>query len=596
MFQSCFGGCAREITAAALSRNYPRWASSSPAHAVANTLSRRNKFQMQKQWLHRGMASGQLSKIYRPDMNIRLFTSYSNQIINAHPRHDRPTNKCNKERSFWRKAFKPIKPTSQPSKFNYKIDFDHTVKSLQGIHQYVKNNLSLDLWTINLLLLGFVAGPSIYNAMKNSPHTEDDYMFSVPVDDPVEHSVRILMELNDKSDSSLADEEKLLLKSTFNNPEDDAKRILNDLLASEHLRTTASRIASGVIQSPPFQNACKALVNSIWNDLVNDPETNKQLVALVQSVLQNERVYDAVKEMMLKLVNDEEVYKELTKLVVQLGEEKDVLDATQRLLTESTHKTLNDPSVLDHSMEFATEVVGDDVVQRSGGEALRNTLGYAVQPSTGAVLASLTTMIVAGLIHFYFFRSGRSIDEGWLSPRPSFDSLSSNRNRSFSDSVVGESNVFSSIYHGAVNVVSSFVSFPVLLVRSMYNGICNVCSYPIHMYSYSLETVTSCVTYISAIPNIIWLKLVSFPSWVGVSGKYYVSSLYNCALARIKNLRCGAANVGRSCADSIDFTSKTTKGAMIYIVATIKTSIAHLLSTMRSKWSGSRPNDTTEII
>lgn len=35
-------------------------------------------------------------------------------------------------------------------------------------------------------------------------------------------------------------------------------------------------------------------------------------------------------------------------------------------------------------MEFATEVVGDDVVQRTGGEALRNTVGYAVQPSGGA--------------------------------------------------------------------------------------------------------------------------------------------------------------------------------------------------------------------
>jgi urease gamma subunit len=295
------------------------------------------------------------------------------------------------------------------------------MKSIQGIHNYVKTNLSLDLWTINLLLLGFVAGPSIYNAMKNSPHTEDDYMFSIPVDDPVEHSVRILMELSDESVSTSADsEEKSTIKSTFNNPEDDAKRILNDMLASENLRTTASRIASGVIQSPPFQNACKALVYNIWNDLVNDPETKNQLVALVQSVLQNEKIYKAVKEMMIKLINDEEVYKELTKLIVQLGEEGDVMDATQRLLTESAHKTLNDPSVLDHSMEFATEVVGDDVVQRSGGEALRNTAMYAVQPSGGAIFAGISTMLIAGAIHFYFFRG--NADERYMSHNSSFDS------------------------------------------------------------------------------------------------------------------------------------------------------------------------------
>lgn len=57
-----------------------------------------------------------------------------------------------------------------------------------------------------------------------------------------------------------------------------------------------------------------------------------------------------------------------------------MLNATQSLLTESAHNTLNDPDILDHSMEFATDVVGDDVVQRTAGEALRNTLSYAVQP------------------------------------------------------------------------------------------------------------------------------------------------------------------------------------------------------------------------
>ena len=35
-------------------------------------------------------------------------------------------------------------------------------------------------------------------------------------------------------------------------------------------------------------------------------------------------------------------------------------------------------------MEFATDVVGDDVVQRTSGEALRNTVTYAVRPSLSA--------------------------------------------------------------------------------------------------------------------------------------------------------------------------------------------------------------------
>jgi hypothetical protein len=468
----------------------------------------------------------------------------------------------------------------------------------------VKNNLSLDLWTINLLLLGFVAGPSIYNAMKNSPHTEDDYRFSVPVDDPVEHSVRILMELNDKSVSSSTDEEKSLLKSTFNNPEDDARRILSDLLDSEHLRTTASRIASSVIQSPPFQNACKVLVRNIWNDLVNDPETNNQLVALVQSVLQNERVYAAVKEMMIQLVNDEEVYKELTKLVVQLGEEKEVQDATQRLLTESTHKTLNDPSVLDHSMEFTTEVLGDDVVQRSGGEALRNTLGYAVQPSGSAIFAGLGTMLVARLLHFYFFRGrGNYIDEGWLSPRSSFDSLSASdagvRNKSVD---IGGGNVLSTFFQSTRGVISNIVSFPVLLVGSIYNAITNAFSYPRQAFSYGSEKIQSGIKYIAAVPSNFWSKLLSFPSWIDATTKSLASSACAYASARIYDLQSGFRTMGHSCMNNIRSTSKTTKGAMLYIVKSIHASVEQgfasltkLLSSIRSRWAASGSDNSTQV-
>ena len=594
-FNLCTDRCARELSSFALGRNAGPvlFSARSRAAAVASLTSTRSHatlshcngvwgFYRTSPQVITMFMNGQLSS------SMRRLTSIHN------PSHlNRLVISCN-TRSFWRKAVKPSKPPSTPpSKFNYKIDLEHTLNSLKGIHQHVKNNISLDLWTINLLLLGFVAGPSIYNAMKNSPHTEDDYMFSIPVDDPVEHSVRILMELNGESASSSTDEEKSTSKSTFNNPEDDAKRILNDLLASEHLRTTASRIASGVISSPQFQDACKVLVRNIWNDLINDPETNNQLVALVQSVLNNERVYNAVKEMMIQLVNDEEVYKELTKLVVQLGNEEEVLDATQKLLTESTHKTLNDPSVLDHSMEFATEVVGDDVVQRSGGEALRNTLGYAVQPSGGAILASIGTMIVAGAIHFYFLRGrGGGIDEGWLSPRPSFDSLSttSERSRSFEGNAGGV-NIVSAVFQNTWNVVANIVSFPVLFVGSIYNRIRNVCSYPQQAFSHTSEMVK----HVSEIPSNIWSGLKSFPSLLGSSVKTGASSIR-------AYLQSGISNFGRSCMDNINSTSKTTKGAMGYIVSTIQASVkssiaslAGLLSSIRNRWTDSGSNDTQAV-
>lgn len=287
--------------------------------------------------------------------------------------------------------------------------FENTTKSLKEMHLYVKTHLSLDIWTVNVILLSFIVGPVIWSSMKSSKHTEDDY--NIPLDDPVEHSVKILLESTSSQAGEVQSSSNSSSSSSTNNvtiisPEEDAKRILNELLASDNIRTRGANIASSVIQSEPFQNACKVLVRNIWNDLINDKETYHQLVTLLNTVLQNDKTHAAVKDLVLQLVNDEDVYKELTKLVVKLGEEQEVLDATQQLLTESSHNTLNDPNVLDHSMEFATEVMGDDVLQRTGGDALWNTVGYAVQPSNQAVLMGIGSTIIAGVLYFYLSKPG----------------------------------------------------------------------------------------------------------------------------------------------------------------------------------------------
>lgn len=403
--------------------------------------------------------------------------------------------------------------------------FDNSLKQWRELRTYVKNHLSLDIWAFNIILVTLVVGPSIWGAMKAAPHTDDDYAFSIPVDDPVEHSVRILMDStgsNDYQSSSDPSTPNVKSRKSGNNkdkttiisPEEDAKRILNDLLGSENVRTTASRVASNVIQSPPFQNAVKALVKNVWNDLVNDPETSIQLTSLVQAVLQNQRIYDAVKVLLLQLINDEEVYNELTKLVVQLGEERDVLKATQKLLTESAHATLNDPDVLDHSMEFATEVVGDDVVQRTGGEALRNTVGYAVQPTGGAVLAGLGTIALVGL-HFYFSRgnnaSGSSGITGNTSPlihaQPSVPSIDTS-----------SSNAWAHLLHKLASVpcnVYDLIRTAIAKAASLNGTIASVCSSSRGLiYSFSSMIGNSTIAiYNFIVSNTIHLFTVGASSW-----------------------------------------------------------------------------------
>ena len=185
--------------------------------------------------------------------------------------------------------------------------------------------------------------------------------------------------------------------------------VLADVLSSKALQEQAIKFVVKIVESDEVKAACQKLLKDLWNDLVKDPETTAQILFVLNVAIQNEDIRLAVKKLVLDIIEDEEVLEELVRLLQKLGQDQEVrfrvlvrrdsmfhslirphrspfsddlqvLDATKTLLTESAHNTLNDPEVLDHSMEFATDVVGDDVVQRTAGEALRNTLSYAVQP------------------------------------------------------------------------------------------------------------------------------------------------------------------------------------------------------------------------
>lgn len=160
--------------------------------------------------------------------------------------------------------------------------------------------------------------------------------------------------------------------------------VVADVLNSDALQNAVASLITRVVSSTQFQSACQTLLRNLWKDLVNDPETTAQIVVLLNTSINDERIKKSFRDLVLGLLQDDDIYKELTNLVVRLGEDQEVLNATKELLTESAHKALNDPEILDHSMEFATDVVGDNILQKTSGEALRNTVTYAVRPSLSA--------------------------------------------------------------------------------------------------------------------------------------------------------------------------------------------------------------------
>lgn len=158
-------------------------------------------------------------------------------------------------------------------------------------------------------------------------------------------------------------------------------RIVADVIKSPKVEEAITNLATKIIQSPQFKRACQVLLKELLQDLLDDPDTLKQVIHLLNHAIQDQKIKDAAVQLVIDVFGDDQVLDELVVLVQRLGMEDKVQQATQALLVESAHNALNDPEILDHSMEFATDVVGDDVVQQTAGEALYNTMAYAARPT-----------------------------------------------------------------------------------------------------------------------------------------------------------------------------------------------------------------------
>jgi hypothetical protein len=183
--------------------------------------------------------------------------------------------------------------------------------------------------------------------------------------------------------------------------------LLKDVFKSTALQTAAQDFVVQIISSEPFKAAIGRLVKELWNDLVTDPETVAQVIKLLEIAIQSPQVKRAAQELVLHVfVQEPEVQEALIRMIEKLGCDDAVQQAVVRLLTDSAHTTLNDPDLLDHSMEFATDVVGDDIVQQTAGEALRKSVGHAVRPATSVLLTSMGVgLLIFGIVAVGYSRS-----------------------------------------------------------------------------------------------------------------------------------------------------------------------------------------------
>jgi hypothetical protein len=240
---------------------------------------------------------------------------------------------------------------------------------------------------IVLLLTLILLAPLVVGQMKKSDSTYEE----ITGDDPVDNFTT-------------------MVRRGWGNDDEDNKNpveyMLRDVMQSKALQQAAQQFVIQIMESNDFKAALNRLIKDLWKDLVEDPETIKQVVKLLQIAIQDPAILKAAQKLVLDLVEEPDVKQALIDMIQKLGDDSQVQVATQTLLTESAHNALNDPEITDHSMEFATDVLGDDIVQRTAGEALRNTVGHAVRPaSTIFLTATGVGLIIFGVVAIGYARS-----------------------------------------------------------------------------------------------------------------------------------------------------------------------------------------------
>jgi hypothetical protein len=245
---------------------------------------------------------------------------------------------------------------------------------------------------IFLLLTGLIAAPYVVSQMKASTRNYDGI---ADTDDPVDDFTKLAL-----GGWEHADDEEGSGKATA------LENLLSEVVRSKALQQAARQFVIQIVEAPEVQAALRRLLLVLWKDLVEDPETVQQVIHLLSVAIQDEAVKAAAQKLVLDLVQEEDVRQSLVQAVEQLGQEEQVQQSLQVLLTNTAHHTLNDGEILDHSMEFATDVLGDDVVQQSAGEALRNTVRHAFRPTaTMGLTATGVALIFFGIFALGYARS-----------------------------------------------------------------------------------------------------------------------------------------------------------------------------------------------
>lgn len=176
-----------------------------------------------------------------------------------------------------------------------------------------------------------------------------------------------------------------------------ASNFLAEVIYNEKTEAALKTLAVNVLKSEEIKHELSLMLSTLFTDLVQDAKTLEQVTELLTNVLAQEKIKSALHDLVVNLLQDTVIFEKLVELVNRVVQDDEVKQTLTKILTNATHKTLSDDGIMQHTKEFAANLVGDSTIQRTGGDALWNTIGYSLAPNL-QVAASLTLVGVISLI------------------------------------------------------------------------------------------------------------------------------------------------------------------------------------------------------
>mmetsp|Transcript_4810 Transcript_4810/g.4968 ORF Transcript_4810/g.4968 Transcript_4810/m.4968 type:complete len:448 (-) Transcript_4810:11-1354(-) len=151
-----------------------------------------------------------------------------------------------------------------------------------------------------------------------------------------------------------------------------------------------------ILQHPDSLRELSTLVKKLIELLANDKETIQQVAGLLKDALEDPKLKAALVQLVGQLCLDPAIVRMTSELTVKILQEPDVVLATNKLLMASTQTVLSDEQIITQSKDFVADVMGDDTLQREGGDAIWNSVTHAVKP--WIIRIAGVTLVCASLV------------------------------------------------------------------------------------------------------------------------------------------------------------------------------------------------------